>query len=102
MVTVVSGAIFDVVVDLRPDSPTCGEYACFNLSAEGAEKPNQIFIPEGLAHGFATHQGSAKVVYQVSRPWSPKYEKVIRWNDERYAIPWPVKDPTLSEKDQAS
>lgn len=99
LITVVSGDIFDVIVDLRPESTTYGEFECFTLSAGGVRGPNQVFLPEGLAHGFATPHGPAMIVYQVSRPWSPDHEKLIPWNDERYAIPWPIQKPILSSRD---
>ncbi|MBT8037297.1 MAG: dTDP-4-dehydrorhamnose 3,5-epimerase [Verrucomicrobiae bacterium] len=99
LVTVVSGTIFDVALDLRPDSPTFGSFESFELSAGGGGLPNQIYLPEGLAHGFATPVGPASVVYHVSRPWRPDNEQLIPWDDERFAITWPLKNPKLSLRD---
>lgn len=100
LITVVSGDIFDVIIDLRIDSPTYGMMDYFDLSSERDDCPNQVYLPKGLAHGFATREREAMIIYQVSCPWKPEFEKVIRWDDERYAIPWPIDDPVLSEKDQ--
>jgi len=100
LITVVSGTIFDVVVDLRPDSPTCGKWASFTLSAGDPAVASQIYIPEGLAHGFATVDGSATIAYLVSTPWNPETEQVLQWDDPTLNIPWPVKSPQLSPRDQ--
>ena len=70
LITVVSGTIFDVVVDLRP-GPHFGRFETFTLSASDDAYPSQIYLPEGLAHGFATPDGPATIAYLVSRPWNP-------------------------------
>ena len=100
LITVISGTIFDVVVDLRKDSPTFGKWESFTLSADHPDHPSQIYIPEGFAHGLATPDGQATISYLVSSPWNPESEKVLAWDDPDLAIPWPVKNPQLSERDQ--
>ncbi|YCM42169.1 dTDP-4-dehydrorhamnose 3,5-epimerase [Verrucomicrobiaceae bacterium 227] len=100
LITVVSGTIFDVAVDLRPDSPTFGEFATFNLSADNPDLPSQIYLPEGLAHGLATPHGPATIAYLVSSPWNPETEKVLAWNDPTLKIPWPITTPKLSPRDK--
>ena len=101
LITVISGTIFDVVVDLRPDSPTFLKHESFTLSADNSELPSQIYVPEGLAHGFATHQGPATIAYLVSSPWDPATEQVLAWNDPELNIQWPISEVTLSDRDQA-
>lgn len=100
LITVVSGTIFDVVVDLRP-GPHFARHLTFELSAENPELPSQIHLPEGLAHGIATPHGPATIAYLVSRAWAPETEKVLAWNDPHLAINWPLSDPKLSTRDQA-
>ncbi len=101
LITVVSGSIFDVVVDLRHDSQTFGKWEAFTLSADDPELPSQVYIPEGFAHGIATPSESAIIAYLVSRPWVPEAEQVLKWDDPDLQIPWPVSNPTLSSRDQA-
>ena len=101
LISVVEGTIFDVVVDLRPDSATFGKWESFTLSGSDPSHPSQIYIPEGFAHGLATPEGPATIAYLVSRPWHPENEHVLLWNDPELAIPWPVTEPSLSTRDQA-
>lgn len=98
LITVVSGSIFDVAVDLRHDSPTFGKFETFNLCAEGSD-PSQIYLPPGFAHGFATPTGPATVTYLVSSPWAPDCEHVLAWDDPDLTIPWPLESPSLSDRD---
>lgn len=100
LITVVSGTIFDVVVDLRKHSPTFGNSASFTLSADNPEYASQIYIPEGLAHGLATPDGPATIAYLVSRPWDPSAEHVLKWNDPSLDIDWPLENPQLSKRDR--
>lgn len=95
LVTCIEGSIFDVVVDLRIDSPTYHQYFFLELSAD---KGNQLYIPEGLAHGFLTLSSEALVLYMCSNEYSQEHDTGIRWNSA--GIPWPVKDPVISERDQ--
>jgi len=98
LVRVARGAIFDVAVDVRPRSPTFKRWAGALLSAE---KWNQLFIPEGFAHGFIALEDETEVNYKVSTPYSPEHERSIRWNDPSIGIEWPFEGhPVLSEKDE--
>ena len=99
LITVISGTIFDVALDLRRDSPTFGKFETFTLSAENPDLPSQIYLPEGLAHGLATPHGPATIAYLVSSPWNPNTEKVLRWDDPTLKIPWPIEEPKLSPRD---
>lgn len=97
LVSVASGVIFDVAVDVRAGSPTFGQWVGITLDADDH---SQLFVPAGFAHGFVVVKGPAKVSYKVDAPYSPKDELTILWNDPDLAIDWPFLTPTLSEKDQ--
>ncbi len=99
LITVISGTIFDVVVDLRP-GPSFLKHITVTLSADDPSHPSQIYIPEGLAHGLATPHESATITYLVSQPWSPEDEHVIAYNDPTLAIAWPLPNPILSDRDR--
>jgi len=96
LITVVRGRIFDVVVDLRPASPTFGQWDAATLDDE---KLQQLFVPDGLAHGFSVVSDVADVVYQTSSVYDPKAEGVIRYDDAELAIPWPMQPPIVSQRD---
>ena len=91
------GEIFDVVVDLRPGSPTFGEWESFTLSSD---RPQQLFIPEGFAHGFQVLSSAATVFYKLSALYRPDDQHGILWSDPDLAIPWPSREPLLSKKDR--
>lgn len=96
LVSVLSGTIFDVVVDIRPDSQTFGKWQGIELKAEEGK---QIFIPSGFAHGFCVLSDSAHVFYKVSSLYDPAEERGFLYNDPRIAIHWPVSSPILSDRD---
>lgn len=98
LVRVVAGAIFDAIVDLRPDSPTRGQWRGFELSAENRR---MLYIPQGFAHGFQTLRDGTEILYQISEFYEPASACGIRWDDPDLAIAWP--DPAgaiLSDRDQ--
>ncbi|PSH03656.1 MAG: dTDP-4-dehydrorhamnose 3,5-epimerase [Acidobacteria bacterium] len=99
LVRVVSGAIWDVAVDLRRSSPTCGQWVAEELSAEN----KRIFwIPEGFAHGFLVISDSADVLYKATDFYAPSCERSLLWNDSQLGISWPLSgEPLLSKKDRA-
>lgn len=91
------GTIFDVVVDIRKDSPTYGEWEGVILDDQAH---CQLYIPVGFAHGFCVLSPEAHVIYKVSAPYDPKYEKGFRYNDPNINISWPVGNPILSDRDR--
>lgn len=91
------GAIFDVIIDLRSDSPTFMRWVSVELSAENRKT---LYIPEGFAHGFVTLADSSEVFYQMSEFFHPEYAAGVRWNDPSFAINWPVPVNVISEKDR--
>lgn len=97
LVRVTRGAIWDVIVDLRPDSPTFRQHAAVVLSAEGG---HQLYIPKGMAHGFQTLADETEVFYQISAFYAPEAARGYRWDDPAFAIPWPEPVTVMSEKDR--
>jgi dTDP-4-dehydrorhamnose 3,5-epimerase len=99
LVTCLSGRIFDVAVDVRPDSPSYGQHVAAELSSKNGDL---LWIPPGFAHGFAVlGSDPALVLYKVDQPRSPEGERGVIWNDATLGIPWPISQPTLSERDAA-
>jgi dTDP-4-dehydrorhamnose 3,5-epimerase len=99
LVRVPRGAIFDVVVDIRHGSPTFGQHSGSVLSAEAW---NQLYVPQGFAHGFCTLEPNTEVIYKVNRPYSAAHERGFLWNDPALEIPWPVAldAAVVSDKDR--
>jgi dTDP-4-dehydrorhamnose 3,5-epimerase len=93
------GAIYDVAVDLRRNSPSYGQWAGLVLSAE---RGNQLLVPKGFAHGFVTLEEETEVQYKLTAPYRPELERVIRFDDPAIGIDWPVGDVRLSAKDEAA
>ena len=93
------GAVYDVAVDLRRDSPTFGRWQGVRLTAE---ERNMVFVPAGCAHGYQALEDDAEVSYQVSHAYVPGSERGIRWNDPSLGIDWPITDDVIvSDKDAA-
>jgi dTDP-4-dehydrorhamnose 3,5-epimerase len=90
------GAIFDVILDLRPDSPTAGDWEAFELRYRDLK---MIYIPKGLAHGFQTLEDDTEVFYQMSEFYHAEYARGIRWNDPAFGIKWPLNIKRISKKD---
>jgi dTDP-4-dehydrorhamnose 3,5-epimerase len=97
LVSVLSGEIFDVLVDLRRDGVHFGRWAALTLSAE---KRQLLYVPPWCAHGFCVLSEDAYVLYAVTREYAPELERGITWDDPALAIPWPVRVPILSERDR--
>ena len=99
LVRVTRGEVFDVAVDLRKSSPTFGKWAGEILSADNKK---QMWIPEGFAHGFVTLSDTAEFLYKTTDFYSKEHEQAIHWNDETIGIQWPIKDISLSAKDETA
>jgi dTDP-4-dehydrorhamnose 3,5-epimerase len=97
LIRVTNGSIFDVAVDIRPDSPTFGRW---HGTYVNADEHAQLFVPIGFAHGFCVVSDVADVVYKVSAEYASKTECSLRWNDPDIGIEWPIGDPLLSLRDQ--
>lgn len=97
LVRVSSGVVYDVAVDLRPDSKTFGKWHGVELSVQNKR---MFLIPEGFAHGFCVVSETADFLYKCSALYSPKDEQGMLWNDPALGIPWPLTEPILSEKDK--
>ena len=97
LVRCVEGEVFDVAVDVRPDSPTFGKWSGASLSAENFR---QLWVPPGFAHGFCVVSEHAQFEYKGTALYAPDDEITLAWNDPALAIPWPATDPVLSEKDR--
>jgi dTDP-4-dehydrorhamnose 3,5-epimerase len=98
LVWVLRGEVFDVVVDIRRRSETFGRWLGMQLSADNKR---QLYVPPGYAHGFQVIGDDALVAYKCTDYWHPECERGVRWDDPDLAIPWPVPEPILSEKDRA-
>ena len=92
------GAIHDVIIDLRPASPTITQHTSVVLSAENRR---MLYIPEGLAHGFQTLEPETEIFYQMSEFYAPEYARGVRWNDPAFGIQWPNADRLISDRDQS-
>lgn len=91
------GALYDVVVDLRPDSPSFLQWAAIELTAGNRR---MLYIPEGCAHGFQTLDADTEVLYFMSEFYSPAHSRGVRYNDPAFAIDWPLPVAAMSQADQ--
>jgi dTDP-4-dehydrorhamnose 3,5-epimerase len=91
------GALFDVVVDLRPGSPTFTRHFGVVLSAENHK---MVYVPAGCAHGFQTLEDDTEIHYQISEFYAPDLQRGVRWDDPLFAIPWPPDSRTIIERDR--
>ena len=97
LIRVIAGEVYDVAVDIRPNSPTYKKWVGFTLSADNFR---QCYIPPGFAHGFCVMSETAEFEYKVTDYYDPEGEFHIQWNDPEIGIRWPITDPILSAKDQ--
>jgi dTDP-4-dehydrorhamnose 3,5-epimerase len=96
LVRCINGAIFDVIVDIRRDSPTYRHWEGYNLSCQNKK---QLWVPEGCAHGFLALEDNTEVLYKTTDYYSPHLERCIKWDDETLGIEWPSANYIISEKD---
>lgn len=90
------GSIYDVIVDLRPDSGTFRQYFAVELNAENRK---MLYVPEGFAHGFLTTCDNSEVFYQMSEFYAPDHGRGFRWNDPAFGIAWPLEVEIISDRD---
>ena len=98
LVRCIRGELYDVVLDLRRDSPTFGQSFGATLSAENRR---MMYVPKGCAHGFITLADETEALYFVDEIYAPDLERGVRWNDPRFRIAWPIEPVVLSAKDQS-
>lgn len=96
LIRCVAGAVWDVVVDLRPDSSTFGQWESFELTGENHR---QLYVPGNFAHGFQCLTDNCQLFYQMSESYVPELARGVRWDDPQLRIPWPVPEPALSARD---
>jgi len=92
------GNIYDVIVDLHPDSRTFKQWVAIELTADNRR---MLYVPEGVAHGFQTLADDTEVLYQMSEFYHPESARGIRWDDPAFEIKWPLANPILSDKDRS-
>jgi dTDP-4-dehydrorhamnose 3,5-epimerase len=92
------GAIYDVIIDLRPASPSYSQWIGVELTGENYK---MLYVPENFAHGYQTLEDNSEVTYQVTQFYTPGSERGIRWNDPAFSINWPVEVRVISDKDKS-
>jgi dTDP-4-dehydrorhamnose 3,5-epimerase len=98
LVRCTAGAIYDVIVDVRPESPTFLQHFGIELTAKNRKA---LYVPEMFAHGYLTLTDDAEVVYQVGDFYQPGYERGVRYDDPAFGIEWPIPIEVISDKDKA-
>ncbi len=98
LVRATRGALLDVIVDLREDSPTFRHWDAVELTAENRR---MLYMPDGIAHGYLTLADDTEAVYHASSPWVPAAEAGVRWNDPAFGIAWPFAPTVISDRDAA-
>jgi dTDP-4-dehydrorhamnose 3,5-epimerase len=98
LVRVTRGAIHDVMVDLRPDSPTYLQHVAVELTIDNGR---MLYIPKGFAHGLQTLVDDTEVSYQMSEFFAPECARGARWNDPAFGITWPLPDPVMNDRDRS-
>jgi len=97
LVRVIEGEVFDVAVDARSGSPTFGRWVSVTLSADNRQS---LYVPPGCLHGFCVVSDEAQVIYRTTSEYAPALEYGVQWDDPDLAIPWPVREPRLSDRDK--
>jgi dTDP-4-dehydrorhamnose 3,5-epimerase len=97
IVQCLKGSIFDVILDLRPHSPTYKKWVGIELHPSSHQ---MLYVPKGVAHGFQTLEDNTEVFYQISVPFAKEFSKGVRWNDPAFGIVWPMDVAVISKKDE--
>jgi dTDP-4-dehydrorhamnose 3,5-epimerase len=98
LVRCTAGAIYDVIIDLRPDSPTWRRWLGVELTSRNRR---MVYVPQGFAHGFQTLEDDTEIFYQVSEYYHPESACVVRWDDPAFGINWPLPISVMSERDRS-
>jgi dTDP-4-dehydrorhamnose 3,5-epimerase len=98
IVRCLKGSLLDVIIDLRPDSPTFLKHFRIELTAESR---TMLYVPKGFAHGFLTLEDHTEAFYLVTEFYSPEHERGVRYNDPKFGIQWPLEPAVISDKDKA-
>jgi len=96
LVRCIRGAFYDVILDLRPDSPTFGQSIGVELTADNRR---MLYVPKGFAHGVITLADQTEALYFADEFYAPELERGVRWNDPRFAVAWPIAPTVISDKD---
>ncbi|MEN6349496.1 MAG: dTDP-4-dehydrorhamnose 3,5-epimerase [Syntrophomonas sp.] len=96
LLSCIKGAIYDVIIDLRHESPSFGQWTAIELRAADRLL---LYVPQGFAHGFQTLENNSEVFYQISQFYQPAFARGLRWNDPAFNIKWPLKLVNISEQD---
>lgn len=96
-VRVTRGAVYDVAIDLRPESPTFRQWTGVELTADNRRS---IYVPEGCAHGYVSLADDTEVLYFVSTPYAPAHQGGVRWDDPAFGIVWPIPPVVINERDR--
>jgi len=97
LVRCTKGAVYDVIVDLRPKSQSFRQWTAVELTAENRVS---VYVPAGFAHGFQSLEDDTEVLYQMGAPYAPELAAGVRWNDSAFGIAWPISSPILSPRDR--
>jgi dTDP-4-dehydrorhamnose 3,5-epimerase len=97
LIRCVRGSVFDVLVDLRMDSPTFRQWMSVNLDSLSNR---MLYAPPGVAHGFQTLEDETELLYQMSMPYAPQFQRAVRWDDPAFGIVWPDAERIISERDR--
>jgi len=97
LISCIRGGIYDVIVDLRPDSATYCQWLAVELRAQNYK---MLYVPEGVAHGFQTLEDNSVVFYQMSESYNPECARGVRWDDKAFGVAWPIRPIVISAKDQ--
>ncbi len=101
LISCLRGALYDVFVDIRPDSPTFRQWAAVELRAEPGLASPRLYLPEGFAHGFQTLEDDTEIFYQMSEFYAPQAARGFRWNDPAFSIDWPEPVRVISDRDSS-
>lgn len=98
LVRCTAGAVYDVILDLRPGSPSYCRWCAVELSSTNR---HAVYVPAGVAHGFQTLVADTELLYQISMPYAPESARGVRWDDPAFAIRWPAAERTISDRDRS-